>query len=160
MFGRRKEKVVFPEETLIGTLVRIDEEGNEPGYVDLWYIPSETFSAKPHKYPKPIKKEHIYHFKAVNTNIPGVKDDWTMVFTGNPNSPIARVIGVQQQQRINDLLEENKQLRMQLAAKKQSNKDLASGAESSIASARAITNAGRSSDLEQNPFLRNDDVDF
>jgi len=159
LFGKKRDFLFYADKCLSGTFVRIDDEGNEPGYVDLWYIPMNSFSRTAIKYPKPIRKEHIHFLNPTETSTPGVEERVVFIYTGENGSLISDVIGKRLQDTIKDLRNRVNDLKMQLSAAKQTVKDSTSSAESAVARARAITGTRRDS-MMQPPGFRDEDIEF
>lgn len=159
LFGKRRDFLAYLDIGLFGTFVRIDDEGNEQGYVNLWYIPINAFSKKAVKYPRPIKKEYV-HFLNPTESGPGIEEKVVLIYTGETGSLVSDVVGVRLQNTIKELRSRVSDLQMQLSAAKQTVKDATSSAEQAVSRARAITGSRRESSPFGPPGFRDEDYEF
>jgi len=130
---------------LMGTFHGLKESETEKGYVYLEYYPlgkSHFGVPKKEVYPQPILEDSV-HFVVTKKNIKGVEKRIVLIYTGEEGSIVRDIVDANILKQNEELKEEIRQLKMEVASAKQESEDLRSGMGKTIASVKSMEKMGR-----------------
>jgi hypothetical protein len=141
------ELLVYLDIGLVGTFVGLRQSDTEKGYVYVEYVP---LMHHPFKMPKktllskPIPEDCIFFSISRRTDIPGVEGRIVFIRTGEEGSIVNDFIDPELIRQNEELAEENRRLKMNVASARQESEDARSGVNKTIASLKSLNRQGSS----------------